>query len=215
LHGSLNRFLLAPCDLASNSFRRPLHGLGRHFQTSQQLDLTACVVERRFRANQRQHTAHTGRQIQLFYVQSGIGGKLPVMTLRTQIPRALKLDFAHGGEHSPRTHFAITGFLSAGAGYFALFRAGRMALQQRAQRDRSGMMHGCPHGHLDRFQIEPARLAPLLKDEPQQRTYFACDFLLDRFRRFFSCCVKVSSSGLTRQIFSLTSTRSRLSSRKR
>jgi hypothetical protein len=75
-------------------------------------------------------------------------------------------------------------------------------------------MHGSPHGHLDRFQVESACLALLLEDKPQQRAYFPFDFLPDRFRRFFSCGVRVSSTGLARQIFSLTSSSAWLSSRK-
>jgi hypothetical protein len=60
---------------------------------------------------------------------------------------------------------------------------------------RSGSVHGSPHGHFDRFQIESAGLALLLEDQPQQRAYFPFDFLPDRFRRFFSCGVRVSSTG--------------------
>jgi hypothetical protein len=77
------------------------------------------------------------------------------------------------------------------------------------------MMHCRTQSHLDRFQIEPAGLALFVKDELKYRAYFTGNFLLDRFRRFFSCGVRVSSTGLARQILSLTSTRFRLSSRKR
>ena len=76
-------------------------------------------------------------------------------------------------------------------------------------------MHGGPHRHLDRFQIESAGLAPVLKYQPPQRAYFPFDFPPDRFRRFFSCGVSVSSTGRARQISSLTSSSSLLSSRKR
>jgi hypothetical protein len=47
-------------------------------------------------------------------------------------------------------------------------------------------MHGSPHRHLDRFQVESASLALVLKNKPQQRAYFPFDFLPDRFGRFFS-----------------------------
>jgi hypothetical protein len=46
-------------------------------------------------------------------------------------------------------------------------------------------MHGSPHRHLDRFQVESASLALVLKNKPQQRAYFPFDFLPDRFGRFF------------------------------
>src|SRR5437016_7547415 len=41
------------------------------------------------------------------------------------------------------------------------------------------------HCHLHRFQIETARLAAIVEDDPQQLVYFAGDFLTDRFGLFF------------------------------
>jgi hypothetical protein len=76
-------------------------------------------------------------------------------------------------------------------------------------------MHGRAHRHLDGFQIETARLAATIEDDAQQLVYFARDFLADRFGRFFSCGVRVSSTGRARQILSFTSSNSRLSCRKR
>jgi hypothetical protein len=67
-------------------------------------------------------------------------------------------------------------------------------------------MQGGSHSHLDSFQVQPAGSPELLKDDPQQRAYFAFDFLPDRFRRFFSCAVSVSSTGRTAQSCSLTTT---------
>src|SRR5271157_1340842 len=134
------------------------------------------------------------------------------MTLRTQIPGAQELDLAHDGQHVPGTHLAVTGFVSARTRDLALVQTGRIATQQMAQGGRSGPMHRCPHGHLDRFQIESSGLALLLKDEPEERAYFPFDFLTDRFRRFFPCGVSVSSTGLWRQIFSLVSIKVRISS---
>jgi hypothetical protein len=73
-------------------------------------------------------------------------------------------------------------------------------------------MQGRPHGHLDGFQIQPAGLAPAGKDHAQKLVYFARDFLVDRFRRFFSCSVCGSgSTGRERQIWVLVWTNSRLS----
>jgi hypothetical protein len=47
-------------------------------------------------------------------------------------------------------------------------------------------MHGGSHRHLDRFQVQLAGSAEVLKDDPEQPVYFAFDFVPDRFRRFFS-----------------------------
>jgi hypothetical protein len=66
-------------------------------------------------------------------------------------------------------------------------------------------MHGGSHRHLDSFQVQSACSAEVLKDHPEQRAYFAFDFLPDRFRRFFSGD-KVSSTGRTAQSCSLTTT---------
>ena len=77
------------------------------------------------------------------------------------------------------------------------------------------MVHGGTHGHLDGLQIETARLAALLKDHAEQLIYLLRDFLADRFGRFFSSGVRVSSIGRARQIRSLISSKSWLSCRKR
>jgi hypothetical protein len=68
-------------------------------------------------------------------------------------------------------------------------------------------VHGGTHGHLDGLQIEAARLAAGVEDDAQQLVYFAGDFLLDRFGRFFSwASSSCSSTGRKRQTDRLTST---------
>ena len=56
-------------------------------------------------------------------------------------------------------------------------------------------MQGVACRLFDCFEIEHARLATRGEDHPQQPAYFFGDFLLDRFGRFFSCDVSVSSTG--------------------
>ena len=70
-------------------------------------------------------------------------------------------------------------------------------------------MQGGAEAHLHRLQIYAAGLLPLGEDAAQQGGYFARDLRVDRFGRFFSCGVSVSSTGRARQIFSLTSTKDR------
>ena len=65
-------------------------------------------------------------------------------------------------------------------------------MQQLAQGRRASLMQGGSQGHLDGFQVQPAALGAILKDQPQQMAYFARNFLLERFGRFFSCGVRVS-----------------------
>ena len=47
-------------------------------------------------------------------------------------------------------------------------------------------MHSRTHGHLQGFQIQTPRLAAGAEGDAQQLTYFARNFFLDRFGRFFS-----------------------------
>jgi len=79
-------------------------------------------------------------------------------------------------------------------------------LQQFAQAGRTGLVQSRTQSHLDGFQIQLAALAAVLKDQMKQTTYFAGNFALDRFRRFFSCGVRVLSTGRNWQMPSLTTT---------
>ena len=76
-------------------------------------------------------------------------------------------------------------------------------------------MHGVARRRFDGLQVEAARLPLTGTKNLQQRVYFGGDYLLDRRCRFFPWGVKDSSTGRAWQIFSLTSSNWRLSSRKR
>jgi hypothetical protein len=76
-------------------------------------------------------------------------------------------------------------------------------------------MQGGSDRRLQGFQIQAAPLAAILKDHPQQLAYFARDFLLDGFCRFFSCADREPATGRRWQIFALTSSNSALNWRKR
>ena len=81
----------------------------------------------------------------------------------------------------------------------------RIVSQQLRQGASAGLMHGGSHGSLDCLQIEPAVAMALLENNAQKSVYFTGDFLLDRFRRFFSWADGwLSSNGRNRQICSLT-----------
>jgi len=67
-------------------------------------------------------------------------------------------------------------------------------------------MHGRTHSHLDSLQIQTPSLPAGAEDDAQQSIYFARDFLLDRFDRFFSWTEGWdSSTGRNWQTRSLTS----------
>jgi hypothetical protein len=68
------------------------------------------------------------------------------------------------------------GRVAARTGNRPLVRIRRIILQQLCQRGGPGLMHGCSHSRLDRFQIEPTVAAALLKNNPQEPVYFAGDF---------------------------------------
>ena len=70
------------------------------------------------------------------------------------------------------------------------------------------MLPGVP---LYRLRVQLAGLPAPGEDAAQQRGYFARGLGLDCRGRFFPCGVSVSSAGRNAQIFSLTSTTSRLS----
>ena len=84
--------------------------------------------------------------------------------------------------------------------------------QQLRQRTGSCLMHGLAHQHLYGFQIQAPGFTRTRELGLQQLLYFARDFMLDSLRRFFSCGVRMSSTGRKRQIFSLTSRNEWLSS---
>ena len=81
-------------------------------------------------------------------------------------------------------------------------------MQEFGQRRCTRLVHGRAHQHLDGLQIQTTRLAETVDDSAHQVVYFERGFLADRFCRFFSCGVKVSSTGRRRQTRSLTSTSS-------
>ena len=93
---------------------------------------------------------------------------------------------------------------------------GEWKFQQFGQCSGTCLMHRRTHRHLDGLQIELLCLAVGGEDDAQQLIYFAGDFLLDRFRRFFSWANGWGSSrGRNRQTPSFTSNSCSLSCRKR
>ncbi len=98
----------------------------------------------------------TPGEIRLVYIQHDLDWELPVMTMRTQVPRA-KQD----------TTSRDSGLCSRVTGYLAILPARRFALQQLNQRACSGLMHSRWHGHLDSFQVQLANSAALLKDHAE------------------------------------------------
>jgi hypothetical protein len=161
------------------------------------------------------HAPHAGREVGVLDVEFPVSGELALVTTRTQIPRPRDLHRAQRGHHAPRAQFAVTRLVTAGTPKPALWFGWLAEAQQLAEGRGAGMMQSGAKGHLHRFEIGLAGLLVLGEDASQQRGYFARDLVLDRFGRFFSSGVSVSSTGRARQIFSLISTKDRSSCRYR
>ena len=88
-----------------------------------------------------------------------------------------------------------------------MFVIRRFESQQLRQGTGPGVMHrGTDHG-LDTLQIKLAGCPAVAENDAKQLIYFAGDFLLDRFDRFFSWADgAVSVTGRSSQIRVLTST---------
>ena len=62
----------------------------------------------------------------------------------------------------------------------------RIVLQQFREGGSPGPVHRRADEGFDGFEVQAAGLAAILKDGVQKPVYFAGNFLLDRFSRFFS-----------------------------
>jgi hypothetical protein len=215
LHCALNLLLLATHDVLADGFGGALYRFRGHLQTGQQLHLLAAVIEGRLLADQRVHAPHARRRVGVLDVQFAVGGELALAAMRTQIPGTCDLHRTQGRHHAPRAQLAVTRLVTAGTRKRALLFVRLAETQQVAEGGGAGMLQGSAEGHLHCFQIRLASLLAVGEDARQQRSYFTRDLALDRLGRFFSSGVSVSSTGRARQIFSLISNRSRLSSRNR
>src|SRR5271157_3384712 len=62
-------------DVGANCFRRTLHRLGCHLQTSQNLHLLASVIEGSLQAHYGLHAAYARRAVAVFYVELAVNGE--------------------------------------------------------------------------------------------------------------------------------------------
>lgn len=87
---------------------------------AKQLHLFAALIEGSCLADQRVHTPRTGRELRMFEVQFGVGGKLSGLAVRTKIVRACDFGPAHSGEDRSGPQFAVASLLAAAASDAAL-----------------------------------------------------------------------------------------------
>lgn len=76
--------------------------------------------------------------------------------------------------------------MTAPTGNFKVIGIRLFELQQLRQSHGSGLMHRGTNRCLDTLKIESASRLAVAKNDAQQLLYFAGDFFLDRFGRFFS-----------------------------
>jgi len=194
LFGPLNLRLFAYGDILSNGLRGALHILGRHLQIGEQFDLLAPVIERDLLTYQSQHAAHPWGELRVDDVQFDIGRELAVMAVRAQVVRPPYFRRAYGREDRLGAQLPIMRLVAASARHVPLVGSGGWELQQMAEGGCPSPMQGRAQGYFQGFQFPTPRLTVGAKDHAQQLVYFARDFLLDGFGRFFSWPVCGSSS---------------------
>jgi hypothetical protein len=128
------------------------------------------------------------------------------MAIRTEIVGTVEDHGPQHGEYLFAARFVVSRLLAAAAGDLVVMRCRHT--QQPLHGHCPGVAHRVPHQQLDGLQIDGAGLMPVAEDDLYYPADFLGDLLLDRFSRFFSCAVKVSSTGRSFQIFSLTSNKS-------
>ncbi len=116
LHRPLDLALLPRRDILSNPLRRPLHRLGGHFQTRQQFQLPAPVIEGSLLAHHRLHTAYPRRAFRLGDVEFSVGRKLAAVTVPAQVVGARYMHPAQGGENRLGAQFPVVSLVAATTG---------------------------------------------------------------------------------------------------
>ena len=124
LHGAVDLLLLALRDVRANGFGHALDRFGGYRQTGQQPQLIATLLKGSLLTDECLHAAHAGRERGVNNVELGVGGKLALLTMRTQIIGACGYDLAEYGENGLRAQLAIACQLAAPTGNRALLRHG-------------------------------------------------------------------------------------------
>ena len=135
------------------------------------------------------------------------------MTVRADIIRTLDRERANHADNLLTAHGMESRVLSTTTGHIGGEASRRV--EQILEHHRTQLVCRCTSSNFDRLPIKLTALTQTLEDYLQQCGYFLRNFMLDRFRRFFSCGDNDSDTGRARQIFSFTSTRSLARWRKR
>ena len=143
----------------------PLHRLGGQFQTGQQFQLPAPVIEGSLLAHHLP-AAYSGRTLRLDDVEFGVGRKLAAMTVPAQVVGARYIHPAHGGENRLGAQFPVVSLVTARTRKAPLVGCWSCPLQQFGEGG-GGLVHRRAQRHLDGFQIPVACLAPPAEQDAQ------------------------------------------------
>ena len=108
LESTIDFLLLTPCDVGADGFRHAFDGFGGEIQAGEQLELLTPMLEGRFLPHQGLHPAHTGRETGLGDIEFGIGGRLTLVTVGTQVIRSNHAGFSQHCQHGLGAHVHIT-----------------------------------------------------------------------------------------------------------
>ena len=142
LHGPLDLILLARGDILSNRLRCSLHGFGSHLQISQQFHLLAALIKGSVLTHQRQHAAHSRRELRVFDVQFDVRRKLAGMAVRAQVVGTRDFHLADCRQDRLGAQLPVVSLLAARTREGALVGSWGWEVQQFGQRCCARLMHG-------------------------------------------------------------------------
>ena len=195
LYGTRHFGALTSGEIFADAFGGTLHSLGGEFESGEQFHVLTVVSERRFGTNQGEHPAYTRRQLFVFDIKFRIERKLPLSADRAEEVRTADFHLAQTRKNVAGTQVTVARGLAAGTRASALPRSGRIAAQQLTQTCRARLVKGSTEGHFDGFHIELAIPLKVPNHQMHDGVYFARDFCPDDFGSFFSCGVRLSSTG--------------------
>jgi hypothetical protein len=135
------------------------------------------------------------RELPIFAVQFGIGWELAGMTMQAQVVGARHFHHAHHGQDRLGAQFPVMRWVATRTSDDPLVGRRGWELEQFGQNRCPSLVHGGAHQHLGGLQFQVSCLAAAVENDTQQLVYFARDFLLDGFRRFFSSGAIASATG--------------------
>ena len=163
MFGALDPGLLTRFDVGADGLGVALHGLGGHFDTSQQVELLAALLEAGLAAHHRHHAPHARRTRHALHVQFPVARAAAAMAVRAHIVEPLDCDRPQHRQHLLGPQLVKPRHLAALTRHCEIAPGG--AAQQTLQHLRAELMAGGAGGQFDRFQIELTALMQAGEDD--------------------------------------------------